>query len=361
MTVQIPIKLRAAGALGQFEPGDQIAPNIIAGLMGRNRIINGNFDFWQRGVSIGAGTTGVRYLADRFYSFSQTSTYAASQQAFAPGQTDVPGNPKFYHRTVVTANAAASALCVLAQAVEDVSTFAGQTVTLTFYAKASASLSVAVDIQQDFGTGGSSVVSGLVGQKRAIGTAWQKLTFTVTLPSVAGKTLGTNNTLRLYIYFDAGSNFDSSTGALGHQSGTFDIALVQFEAGDVATVFEDRPLALELMLCQRFFEKSYDTTVNPGTVITGGASRIHIENLGSATRLGLIPFTYKVTKRATPAVTLYSPVTGASGKVRDVWNNADLNGSLTYDNTNNASALATTTVANTTLDLAAHWAADAEL
>ena len=80
----------------------------------KNVIINGNFDVWQRGTSLAAGAA-TRYLADRFATGSSGSTVAPSQQAFTLGQTTVPGEPAYFHRTVVASVAAAGNYALFAQ------------------------------------------------------------------------------------------------------------------------------------------------------------------------------------------------------------------------------------------------------
>jgi hypothetical protein len=116
--------------------------------------------------------------------------------------------------------------------------------------------SIAVELVQLFGTGGSpsAAVESIGVTKIALGTAWQKIKVTATLPSVSGKTLGTdgNSSLSLVIWFDAGSDYNSRTQSLGRQSGVFDIAQVQLEPGALDTVFERRPVATELNLCKRY-------------------------------------------------------------------------------------------------------------
>ena len=228
----------------------------------KNRIINGNFDFWQRGTSLAAGAGSERYLADRFATNSTGSTCAPSQQSFTLGQTDVPNNPTYFHRTVVASVAGANNFAVLNQYIEDVRTLAGQQITVSFWAKADASKSIAVEFLQNFGSGGSpsTTVTGIGSTKIAITTSWQKITVTATLPSISGKTIGTDansSKLQLAIWFDAGSNFNSRTGTLGQQSGTFDIAQVQLEQGPIATTFEQRDTGTELQMCQRYY---YQTT-----------------------------------------------------------------------------------------------------
>ncbi|MGC5808680.1 hypothetical protein [Ralstonia pseudosolanacearum] len=66
---------------------------------------------------------------------------------------------------------------------------------------------------------------------------------------------GGNDYLAVLFWFDAGSNFNARTNSLGQQTGTFDIAQVQLEAGVAATPFELRPWAAETLLCQRYYQK----------------------------------------------------------------------------------------------------------
>jgi hypothetical protein len=228
----------------------------------KNKIINGNFDIWQRGTS----QTGAGYGSDdRWFNQNIGSTKTHSQQAFTIGQTEVPGNPKYFSRTVVTSVAGASNFCAKWQGIEDVTKSSGKTMTLSFWAKADASKNIAIEFTQYFGTGGtpSASVEGLGVTTFALTTSWQKFTTTVTFPSISGKTLGTNNDhyYRIDFWFDAGSDWNSRTNSLGQQSGTFDIAQVQLEEGSVATSFEDRPYSMELALCQRYYSGPLFTSV----------------------------------------------------------------------------------------------------
>jgi len=240
----------AITSTGITQNGDNISP--VQSF--RNKIINGNFDFWQRGTT---GTSG--YVADRWSTGVVGSTAAISRQSFTLGQTDVPNEPSYFHRAVVTSVAGAGNFCVLGQKIESVRTLAGQTATLSFWAKADASKNIAIEGIQSFGTGGSpsTVVTEIGVTTCALTTSWQKFTITVSIPSISGKTLGSNNddNLRFFFWFDAGSDYNSRTNSLGQQSGTFDIAQVQLEPRSVATPFEVRPPGVELALCQRYYQQ----------------------------------------------------------------------------------------------------------
>ena len=295
----------------------------------RNKVINGNFDYWQRGTS-NTSIGNAQYLADRWVTYRTGSTANVSRQAFTLGQTDVPNEPTYFHRTIVSSVAGSGNRCDIDHYVESVKTLAGQTATLSFWAKADSNKNIAVEFQQYFGTGGSpsTKIDGIGVTTCALTTSWQKFTTTVNLPSISGKTLGTDNNdlLGIYFWFDAGSNFNSRTNSLGQQSGTFDIAQVQLEAGSVATPFEMRPLGVELALCQRYYEKSYDVTTPPGSITTpfNGSVWLAADTVSIGTTL-----LFRVIKRASPTIIVYNPTTGVSGKVRDSTNAADVTATAT--------------------------------
>lgn len=251
--------------------------------MFRNKIINGNFDIWQRGTS---QTTSSYGSADRWYMQHSGSTKTASRQAFDLGQTEVPNNPKYFMRHVVTSVAGASNYVMPHHRIESVETLSGKTATLSFWAKADASKNIAVEFRQYFGTGGSpdSSVDAIGAQLVALTTSWARYTVTVDLPSVSEKTLGTdgNDWLGIYFWFDAGSDFDDRAASLGQQSGTFDIAQVQLEEGSVATPFEQKPLDTETQLCFRYFYSFIADAI--GQRLSAG--------LANTTTAAIIPFDY---------------------------------------------------------------------
>lgn len=222
----------------------------------KNYIINGNFDIWQRGTS----QTSSEYGSDdRWYNGNFGSSKTHSLQLCSDTERAL-FNASYFSRTVVTSVAGANNYCIKNQSIENVTKLAGKTVTLSFWAKADLAKNIAIEFGQTFGTGGSpsSTLNGAVTQLIALTTTWQKFTRTITIPSIAGKTLGTDGVHTTFTFvnfwFDAGSSFNSRSANLGQQSGTFDIAQVQLEEGSVATPFEQRPIGLELSLCQRYYE-----------------------------------------------------------------------------------------------------------
>jgi hypothetical protein len=108
------------------------------------------------------------------------------------------------------------------------------------------------------------------GFKATLSTSWQRFSATVSVPSITGKTIGTNansSHLRALFWVSAGSSFDARTDSLGIQSNTFDIWGVQLEAGSTATAFRRNANSLqgELAACQRYYYRTTATT-NFGSV-----------------------------------------------------------------------------------------------
>jgi hypothetical protein len=78
----------------------------------------------------------------------------------------------------------------------------------------------------------------------------------VPLPSLAGKTLGTNNndSTGLTFFFSAGANTNAVAGNIGVQSGEIDLWGVQLEVGSVATPLEKIDPGEDIRRCQRFYQ-----------------------------------------------------------------------------------------------------------
>ena len=304
-----------------------------------NVIINGNFDIWQRATSQTASGYGSD---DRWYNASQGSTQVVSRQRFALGQTDVPNNPRNYARTVVTSVAGVSSRVFKFQRIEGVGTFAGTTATLSFWAKADANKNIAVEFQQNFGTGGSPSSTVLVTPPTTVSltTSWVKHTISVAIPSISGMTLGTagDDYLQLNFWMDAGSNWDARTNSLGQQSGTFEFSQVQMEAGAVASTFYPRSPAEEMDLCQRYYINLPNSVRFRYRSGTASLSSVRFNALGLPT-----------TMRAVPTVVTTSSISNASTFTAYVIN------------TQNISFRWNETAANSTITITAEFTADAEL
>jgi hypothetical protein len=350
--------------------GSEIGP-----LAFRNKIINGNFDIWQRGTSIASNHLGNNiYSADRWIIRGEGSTGTVTRQEFTLGQTDVPNNPTYYSRIVVTSVVGVSNSLQLRQRIEDIRTLAGKTATLTFWAKSNVSKTIGVYFNHEVGSGGTGDAVGIGPGVFNLTATWQKITHTVTIPSIAGKTIGEGNFLGLDIFLDAGSNFNTYfSPSVGQKSATVDIAQVQLEEGPVATPFEQRPIGTELAMCQRYYEKSYPIDVAPGAVNDYRGSVYEIQAVYATNSFSgaLLKVTFKETKRiSAPTVTIYNPNNGTANQL-SIWSggsSSPLNffgnvaiSTPVFDHTRGLIWPITGTTVNSGYICIAHWVVDAEL
>jgi len=130
--------------------------NVGYGQAGKNKIINGNFGIWQRGTSFDQTAT---YTADRWtatYGGATPTAAVISQQSFTPATAPVAGYEGQYFLRMVTTTIGSCTAAGFEQRIEDVRNFAGQTATISFWAKADAARSAVVVTRQNFGSGGST-------------------------------------------------------------------------------------------------------------------------------------------------------------------------------------------------------------
>jgi hypothetical protein len=218
---------------------------------GKNKIINGDCGIWQRGNSFTFNATGG-YTADRFeFTAGGGGVLTVTREAFTPGTAPVSGYEGTYY---INANYTTSGTSSSdnGQYIEDVRTFAGQTVTMSVWVKVSTGThTLTPQLVQRFGSGGSSA-GATSGTAFTATTSWQRYSATVTLPSVSGKTIGAGSSLQ----------FRLDLGTTGVKQ--FSYWGWQVEAGSVATAFQTATGTLqgELAACQRYYFQDAAAVLN---------------------------------------------------------------------------------------------------
>lgn len=243
-TNSVEVYKTAGTAIAGWEPVNLAqSPNVV---------INGAFEINQRSFTSTAATNAYTY--DRWITENSltagTATYSA--QAFTAGAAPVAGYEGKNYARVLTSGVSGNGYALYGQKVEDVRTFAGETVTISFWAKAaSGTPQVAPYFQQNFGTGGSSSVT-IKPANITLSTSWARYSVTTAIPSISGKTLGANSFL--FPYFLVVDNNILGSG-IGAQNNTFDFWGVQVEAGSTATPFRRNANSVqgELAACQRYY------------------------------------------------------------------------------------------------------------
>lgn len=268
--------------------------------------VNGSCMEWQAATSLVAGT-GQRYSADNWRVNSSGTTVAVARNGFAVGQTDVPNGMLYYLSVTVASSAGAANFAIIETFIENVQSTANGYVTGQIYLKADSAKNVCLELVQHFGSGGSpsSPVLSLGVTTLALTTNWQAFNFTVQLPSVSGKTLGSNlnDSLIARIWFDAGTNYNAETNTLGQQSGTFDISHFSINRGTSLSPWSMDPQR-NLARCQRLLWA-------PG----GQFTLTSYASVGGQTAFANI--TYPVTMRAVPTVT--GSFTGVTNAGSGTW------------------------------------------
>ncbi len=282
----------------------------------RNYITDGIFRFWFQGTN----QTSSGYGSDTMWQNGNSgSTKTHTQETLTIG-VDLPAvdNPtaEFFSRTVVTSVVGAGNFVNKEHRIESVRSLAGKKCNLSFYAEADSVKNIAFDLTQNFGTGGSpsATVEGINATKQEITADWARYDFVADIPSIAGKTIGTNGDdyLSVTFWYDAGSNFDSRTDSLGQQSGTFDIDCVQLKEGESATKFEEEDFEESQGNVERYYWNSYNDQVPPGTNTSLGE---HVYRTDSTANSQYMTWEFPTTMRDQPSVTIY-PRDGTPGFLR---------------------------------------------
>jgi hypothetical protein len=222
---------------------------------GKNKILNGNFSVNQRNFT---STTASEIGFDRWLYATSGSTGTYSAESFTLGAAPVAGyeGTNFARLAITTGNDFARMI----QRIESVRTFAGQTATLSFWAKGTNPTTAGklnVRLQQVFGTIGSpSTAVDLPEQDLTLTGSWVRYSYTFSVPSIAGKTITAND----FLAVDIGqlSNISSD-------SWTLDLWGVQLEAGSTATPFQTATATIqgEISACQRYYyRQSIQATPN---------------------------------------------------------------------------------------------------
>jgi hypothetical protein len=161
---------------------------------GKNKVINGDFFINQRAFS--STTANATFTVDRWQTALAGGTVTTSVQNFTLGAAPVAGyESKQFLQIVSTGQSASTDFASTRTYIESVRTLAGQTATLSFWAKAtSGTPKIGATFEQRFGTGGSPSSEVLtVATAQTISTSWARYSFTINIPSIAGKTIGTTN------------------------------------------------------------------------------------------------------------------------------------------------------------------------
>lgn len=222
---------------------------------GKNRCLNGDIGIWQRGTSFTANSI---YGPDRWF-----LTGVTGQMTFTQVTSSLPSAFQYAIKLQRNSGSTSTDIFSIAQAFETSASIPlqGQTVTLSFYAKAGANLSGANIIRMYSGTGINQAAASQFGGWTGY-SEWQNTgTFTATSTWTRFTTTGTVPSNATQIGFRIGYSASGTAGA----DDSLQITGVQLEIGSTATAFQTATGTIqgELAACQRYyFRANYDASTN---------------------------------------------------------------------------------------------------
>jgi hypothetical protein len=264
-----------------------LGSSINSNYSGKNLLVNGAMDFWQRGTSIPLSTN--TYTADRWFWYRFGGGATVSRQLV----NDSVNLPNIQYSLRVQRDAGNSGTNVIggSQSLETINSipFAGKTVTLSFYARAGSNFSQAsntLTFAIVSGTGTDQVVTlnytgvNIFASVNAVlTTAWQRFSCTGTIPTNANEiAVGIGNFLPVGT---AGAN------------DWFEYTGVQLEVGSSATPFSRAggDIQGELAKCQRYYYQTDSYAIASYSAYNSG-------NFVSSA------FAFPVTMRIAPAISV---------------------------------------------------------
>jgi hypothetical protein len=275
----------------------------------RNFIINGNFDFWQRGTLLTLTTSATGYQPDRFLAAVEGSSLVVDFKQSVLVPTLAESGFQSTHSLqvdVMTAEAAIAAgeYCYVRYIVEgyDYGALKNRQVTLSFWVRSTKTGTHCVAFQNN-GADRSYVAEYTV----SVSNTWEKKSITVTLnPSGGTDNLTTGAGLRIFWTLAGGSTFQTTPGswqtgnffstssqvnAVDNATNNFRLSQIILNYGTTAQAFSrgGYHLAKELGLCQRYYE-------------LGDQLETHNSNTVSAINVRAT-WMFKAEKRVTPTCT----------------------------------------------------------
>ena len=292
----------------------------------KNRIINGDFQIWQRGTSKTGITTYGYYTADRWKIWVNEGSYDEQKSTI---------NNFNSKRVTVNTPSTSTNIDIIApfwyifegQHFYDLAV-QGKTVTLSFLFKSNVTGIFSVAMRNKTG----NVVNESYVTEFNYTTANTPQKIIVQIPlNYYFTSLANDNNIGFELII-AGVGYSAVTSNLNtwlvgnhwissnavdwtKTAGNYvEIAQVQLEEGETATEFEYVPFEIQLLRCMRYYEKSYPYDIVPGTATWLGLHGIELPINGTGI---FIPNSviFRVHKRVTPSISTYSGQTGNSGVV----------------------------------------------
>lgn len=301
--------------------------NTGAGLMFRNRLINGDMRVDQRnlGASVTGPTAGYIYPVDRWNMYTSVTSKMTGQQ--------VSTAPVGFTNSVLISSSAATTPAAgdeyeLVQSIEGYNvadflwgTSSAKTITISFWVR-----STLTGTFSGFLYNAGATRSYIFNFTINAANTWEYKTVTVPGCPDGAWGAGANQGIKLGFDFGCGTNYEGtgstwlssfktrtagSTRLINTSGATMNITGVQLEAGVTATTFEFRPYHTELAMCQRYYYRcTWSNGPSTDNYLTFG--------LASTTNTVLFNFPHPVTMCAKPNLSISLTVANYNATVIDL-------------------------------------------
>ena len=349
-----------AATAGKVPTTDQLPSAPYTGR--RNRLINGDFQVWQRGTTF-APTTGVQTnVADRWQAFinGTVGSLSISRSELTQGRRQqikaLTGSaPSYGFQWVQNTAGSGQTVKYFEEKIENLRQFQSCAVRVSFIGFCSSgSVDCGAVLLYDYGTGGSPTATAASSSSPfTLTSTVQRFAFTITVPDFSSDTFGSDGPHTSFMR--ARINLPLNA--------THNVTFTDFqvEVGEATTPYDRRQFADELRDCQRYYFKTfpYATTPAQNAGITGAKTWLNVRGNSAACETNAE--TFPVPMRVAPTITTYNP-SAANAQVRNVTDSTDCTAvgstvtaerfSITYTGT---------TGTDSTDKMGVHLSADAEL
>ena len=330
-------------------------PAVYTNIPGANRVVNGDFQVWQRGTSIAVPASTTIYTADRWQVSTGASQACTVSQQFGPVITTMFGQ--------VQRNAGQTGTSVIrfctSLTIDMCGFLNSQILTLSFNAKCGANFSAGSSIMTTkvYSGTGTTDISGIngafVGSAQVIS---QSTTLTTSSVAFSYTTAAVGACTQFAIEFSY-----TPVGTAGAND-WFSVSFVQLEKGVAATPLQPATFAQQLNACKEFYQKSFAYGTVPAQNVGTGTGEIYFPATIAAATVNASPsFILPVTMHASPTVTLFNPA-AANAQIRDETAAADFTASSAVVSPSSVAFKGTGAVGTLVGDICGvHYTAEAEL
>lgn len=240
-------------------PGGSVSNNT-------NILCNGDFDFWERGITASSSTTNNLFVADRWsrsHNQGTLSSAGLNQGIFNIASSSTPRPYSQYYLEIdgnLTGSTGSDSYLRIEQRIEDVRTLAGGPATVSFDANGDGGdVPVYIALERFYGASGdnglgTNIEHIFVKNVQVSGNQWKRYTATFNVPDFrVGSVAGEDSYVSIQFYKHCASGKNGSSILVQSNANALLLSKVQLESGSVASSFSKLDKGTELQRCQRYY------------------------------------------------------------------------------------------------------------